>query len=58
MGMCAFGNDPLRTACDFRQALLTEFAGVFSEIVFAITGWSAKRKYLGPFRDTFKSEYP
>ena len=57
-GCGAFGNDPLRTACDFRQALVTEFAGSFSKIVFAITDWSAKRKYLGPFRDIFKSEHP
>ena len=55
-GCGAFENDPWRTAGDFRQALETEFAGVFSTIIFAITDWSTERMYLGPFRDTFKSK--
>lgn len=52
-GCGAFGNDPGRTARDFRQALENEFGGSFSEIVFAITDWSAERKFIGPFRDVF-----
>jgi uncharacterized protein (TIGR02452 family) len=52
-GCGAFENDPRRTAADFRDALETDFAGVFSEITFAITDWSAERKTLGPFRDVF-----
>jgi uncharacterized protein (TIGR02452 family) len=52
-GCGAFGNDPERTATDFRQALETEFRGAFSDIVFAITDWSPERKFLGPFRDAF-----
>ena len=52
-GCGAFGNDPARTARDFRQALENEFSGSFSEIVFAITDWSSERKFLGPFRDVF-----
>ena len=52
-GCGAFENDPERTAKDFRSALEGEFRGVFSEIVFAITDWSADRRYLGPFRDVF-----
>ena len=52
-GCGAFGNDPQRTAADFRQALEYEFAGAFSDIVFAITDWSPERKTLGPFRDVF-----
>jgi len=52
-GCGAFGNDPARTARDFRQALEKEFSGSFSEIVFAITDWSTERKFLGPFRDVF-----
>jgi uncharacterized protein (TIGR02452 family) len=52
-GCGAFGNDPTRTAMDFREALETEFEGVFSDIVFAITDWSSERKTLGPFRDVF-----
>lgn len=52
-GCGAFGNDPHRTAVDFRQALENEFAGAFSDIVFAITDWSPERRFLGPFRDVF-----
>jgi uncharacterized protein (TIGR02452 family) len=52
-GCGAFGNDPQRTAMDFRQALEGEFWGVFSDIVFAITDWSPERRFLGPFRDVF-----
>ncbi len=49
----AFGNDPHRTAINFRQALENDFCGAFSDVVFAITDWSEERKYLGPFRDVF-----
>jgi uncharacterized protein (TIGR02452 family) len=52
-GCGAFGNDPHRTAADFRQALENDFSGAFSDIVFAITDWSLERKFLGPFRDVF-----
>jgi len=52
-GCGAFGNDPHRTAVDFRQALENDFRGAFSDIVFAITDWSPERKFLGPFRDVF-----
>jgi uncharacterized protein (TIGR02452 family) len=52
-GCGAFGNDPVRTAADFRQALTSEYLGAFAEIVFAITDWSPERKFLGPFRDAF-----
>ena len=52
-GCGAFRNDPHRTATDFRQALDNDFSGAFSDIVFAITDWSPKRKFLGPFRDVF-----
>ncbi|MEO8198357.1 MAG: TIGR02452 family protein [Thermoanaerobaculia bacterium] len=48
-----FGNDPHRTARDFRQAFESEFDGAFSEVVFAIIDWSPERKTLGPFRDAF-----
>jgi len=57
-GCGAFRNDPWRTAGDFQLALKTEFEGAFSEIVFAITDWSAERSYLGPFRETFQSTDP
>lgn len=52
-GCGAFANDPHRTAADFRDALETDFAGCFSDIVFAITDWSPERRFFGPFRDVF-----
>ncbi|MCB0253952.1 MAG: TIGR02452 family protein [Anaerolineae bacterium] len=52
-GCGAFGNDPRRTAVDFRDALENAFSGAFSDILFAITDWSPERRYLGPFRDVF-----
>ena len=52
-GCGAFGNDPVRTATDFRSALEGEFAGVFEEVVVAISDWSPERKFPGPFRDVF-----
>lgn len=52
-GCGAFGNDPHRTAEDFRHALENDFRGAFGHIVFAITDWSPDRKFLGPFRDAF-----
>ena len=52
-GCGAFANDPSRTAADFRNALEGEFAGAFSDIVFAITDWSPERRFLGPFRRVF-----
>ncbi|CAB9516082.1 Uncharacterized protein conserved in bacteria (DUF2263) [Seminavis robusta] len=55
-GCGAFGCDPVRTARDFRESLENEFAGVFTNIVFAITDWSEERMFLGPFRDAFAPE--
>jgi uncharacterized protein (TIGR02452 family) len=52
-GCGAFANDPYRTAMDSRQDLESDYRGVFSDIVFAITDWSPERKFLGPFRDVF-----
>lgn len=54
-GCGAFGNDPLRTAFDFRNALVGDFLGHFSDVVFAVSDWSSTRKFLGPFRDVFSS---
>jgi uncharacterized protein (TIGR02452 family) len=47
-GCGAFGNDPARTARDFRQGL-ERHASAFSEVVFAIVDWSAERRFLAPF---------
>lgn len=52
-GCGAYGNDPYRTALDFRQALENEFAAAFSVIIFAITDWSPERKFLKPFKEVF-----
>ena len=52
-GCGAFGNDPARTARDFRDALSGPFLGVFEHVVFAIADWSPERRFLGPFRDAF-----
>jgi uncharacterized protein (TIGR02452 family) len=52
-GCGAFGNDPARTARDFRDALRGRFLGSFAEVVFAIADWSPERRFLGPFRDAF-----
>lgn len=52
-GCGAFYNDTNRTACDFRTALETEFAGAFSDVVFAVTDWSPERRFLSPFRNVF-----
>lgn len=55
-GCGEFGNDPERTARDFRAALETDFDGVFEDVVFAITDWSPNRRRLGPFRDVFAGQ--
>jgi len=52
-GCGAFGNDPHRTAADFRLALENEFSGVFSDVIFAITDWSREKRYIGPFLTVF-----
>lgn len=52
-GCGAFGNDPRRTALDFRHAIENDFNGAFADVVFAITDWSPERRFLGPFREVF-----
>ncbi len=54
-GCGAFGNDPDRTARDFRAALEGPFDGHFEEVVFAIADWSAERRYLLPFANALAS---
>ena len=55
-GCGAFRNDSSRTARDFRTALETEFDGVFSDIIFAITDWSPERRFLRPFCNVFAAQ--
>jgi uncharacterized protein (TIGR02452 family) len=57
-GCGAFGNDPARTARDFRDALAGPFLGAFREVVFAVADWSRERRFLGPFRDAFAELAP
>lgn len=52
-GCGAFGNDPVMVARRFREALRGPFAGVFSEVVFAIHDASGSRARLAPFEDAF-----
>ena len=55
-GCGAFGNGPVRTARDFKEALEGEFDGAFRQVTFAITDWSPDRRFLRPFRDAFSLE--
>jgi uncharacterized protein (TIGR02452 family) len=48
-GCGAFGNNPATVAEQFRAALVGPYGGAFAEVVFAITDWSAERRFLGPF---------
>jgi uncharacterized protein (TIGR02452 family) len=48
-GCGAFHNDPNLAARDFREALEETYPGAFSAIAFAVTDWSADRRYIGPF---------
>lgn len=52
-GCGAFGNDPQRTARDFRKALEGEFQGAFSDVAFAIADWSPNRQFLAPSCEAF-----
>jgi uncharacterized protein (TIGR02452 family) len=54
-GCGAFGNDGQSIATLFREALDGRFAGVFEQVVFAITDWSPERRFIGPFEDVFDS---
>jgi uncharacterized protein (TIGR02452 family) len=52
-GCGAFGSDAAQTAADFHDALAGPFDGAFRHVTFAITDWSAERRFLGPFRERF-----
>jgi len=54
-GCGAYGNDPHKTASDFRDALFGRFFGDFDRVKFAICDWSPERRFLGPFREVFAS---
>ena len=56
-GCGAFGNDPSRTAHDFKQAL-ERHTGAFSEVVFAVVDWSAERRFLAPFCTVLAQDDP
>lgn len=52
-GCGAFGLDAPMMAGVFHEALTGPFAGVFREVVFAITDWSPERRFIGPFVERF-----
>lgn len=54
-GCGAFGNDAYQTACDFRAAIAAN--GAFSDIVFAVTDWSAERRFITPFDRVFRADF-
>lgn len=54
-GCGAFQNDPVHTAQCFRRVIETEQRGAFAEVVFAISDWSAERRFLGPFHQAFQA---
>ncbi len=53
-GCGAFGNDGYEIAGLFKKALDENFAGVFEEVIFAITDWSNDDRFIGPFREVFE----
>jgi uncharacterized protein (TIGR02452 family) len=48
-GCVAFGNVCPEIAGLFRDAFSSNFRAVFDTVVFAITDWSADRRFIGPF---------
>ena len=53
-GCGAFGNDTPEIAQLFKDVLTRDFRGFFAWIVFAITDWSADRRFIGPFHTAFE----
>ena len=54
-GCGVFKNDPTRVAQAFHRYLIegATFCGAFKHVVFAVTDWSAERRFIGPFEATF-----
>jgi uncharacterized protein (TIGR02452 family) len=52
-GCGAFGNDGWEIARLFRKALSENFDGAYGRIVFAVTDWSAEKRFIGPFEHVF-----
>ena len=57
-GCGAFGNDSRDIAGLFAEALNGPFLGVFARIVFAITDWSAQKRFIGPFSEILGGQSP
>ncbi|HPH94580.1 MAG TPA: TIGR02452 family protein [Anaerolineaceae bacterium] len=55
-GCGAFGNDGRLVSRLFRETLLVYFPGAYRQVTFAIVDWSAERKFIGPFEQTFQAE--
>jgi uncharacterized protein (TIGR02452 family) len=52
-GCGAFGNDGHLIAGLFHKALVENFAGAYTRVIFAIVDWSEDRKFISPFEDVF-----
>lgn len=52
-GCGAFRNDADMVAGLFADALQGAFRGAYREVVFAITDWSAERRFIAPFERRF-----
>lgn len=55
-GCGSYGNDPWRTAQDFKSVIFNNFKGQFADLVFAIADWSPQRRLLRPFHDVFSGQ--
>lgn len=51
-GCGAFGNDTPTIARLFREEL-ADWAAAFDRVIFAVTDWSAERRFIGPFEREF-----
>jgi len=57
-GCGAYENDPYQTALDFHHTISWAMSGHFSDVIFAISDWSADRRFLSPFCDAFGTMSP
>ncbi|MCU0574468.1 MAG: TIGR02452 family protein, partial [Syntrophobacteraceae bacterium] len=53
-GCGAFGNDGWEIARLFQRALRENFDRAYAQIVFAVTDWSAEKRFIGPFEHVFQ----
>lgn len=53
-GCGAFGNDSWEIARLFQKALVENFKGAYSRVIFAIVDWSPEKRFIGPFQKVFQ----